>query len=459
MIITADQLGSATFKKDYGLKYAYLSGAMYRGISSKELVIAMGNAGLLGFLGTGGMSLEEIKKNIEFIQNQLSHNESYGMNLLCNLYYPEREMETVKLFLEYKIDKIEAAAFMQMTPALVLYRLRGLSRDHAGNIKCAHQIIAKVSRPEVAQAFMSPAPESVVSKLVASGQLGEEQATLSKHVPMSNAICLEADSGGHTDQGVSTVLVPSIQSLRKEIIKKYQYDTPIQIGLAGGIGTPEAAAAAFIMGADFILTGSINQCTVEAGISDNVKDLLQDINIQDTDYAPAGDMFEIGAKVQVLKKGVFFPARANKLYALYSHYNSLEEIPDALKKQIEEKFFRKSFHSIWEETKNDFITKNRHAELKKAEENPKTKMALIFRWYFKHSSKITFTGDEEYRVDYQVHTGPALGAFNQWVKRTSLENWRNRHVDQIAEKLMTETAELLTKRISFWNNPNSTIDT
>ncbi len=28
-------------------------------------------------------------------------------------------------------------------------------------------------------------------------------------------------------------------------------------------------------------------------MSDSVKDLLQDINIQDTDYAPAGDMFEV----------------------------------------------------------------------------------------------------------------------------------------------------------------------
>ncbi len=67
-------------------------------------------------------------------------------------------------------------------------------------------------------------------------------------------------------------------------------------------------------------------------MSDSVKDLLQDINIQDTDYAPAGDMFEIGAKVQVLKKGVFFPARAGKLFMLYNHYNALEEIPEKIQK-------------------------------------------------------------------------------------------------------------------------------
>ncbi|MCP4716601.1 MAG: hypothetical protein GY868_15880, partial [Deltaproteobacteria bacterium] len=189
-------------------------------------------------------------------------------------------------------------------------------KDADGNIECDHKILAKLSRPEVAEVFMSPAPERVVSKLLAENKITEEQAQMAKQVPMSYDICVEADSGGHTDQGIATVLLPSIQSLRKEMMSKHRYAKKLRVGLAGGIGTPEAGAAAFVMGADFIITGSINQCTVEAGMSDSVKNLLQDINIQDTDYAPAGDMFEIGAKVQVLKKGVFFPARAGKLFML-----------------------------------------------------------------------------------------------------------------------------------------------
>jgi hypothetical protein len=31
-----------------------------------------------------------------------------------------------------------------------------------------------------------------------------------------------------------------------------------------------------------VLTGSINQCTVEAAVSDRVKDLLQQLEVQDT---------------------------------------------------------------------------------------------------------------------------------------------------------------------------------
>lgn len=227
------------------------------------------------------------------------------------------------------------------------------------------------------------------------------------------------------------------------MMEKYRYQKKILLGAAGGIGTPEAAAAAFILGADFILTGSINQCTVEAATSEAVKDLLQQINVQDTEYVPAGDMFELGAKVQVMKKGLFFPARANKLFELYRRYNSIDEIDEKTKKQIEEKYFKRSFEKVFEECKS-FYSAN---EIEKAEQNPKHKMALIFRWYFGYSTNLALNGSKESRVDYQIHCGPALGAFNQWVKGSDKENWRNRHVDEIGKMIMAETAKLLSQRI------------
>ena len=448
--ITMDKLGSRSFQKRYGIKYSYLTGAMYRGIASKEMVLSIGKAGLLGFLGTGGMDLEEIEENLQLIQQGLSGSQAYGMNLLCNLHDPQVEMDTVELYLKYGVTCVEAAAFMMMTPALVYFRIKGLERDILGNIQCKHKIIAKISRPEVAKIFLSPPPERIVKKLLDEGKISWEESVMAKEVAMSFDLCVEADSGGHTDQGIPTVLLPSIQSMTRELQEKYQYSDPIHIGLAGGIGTPEAAASAFIMGADFILTGSINQCSVEAKMSAVVKTMLQDINVQDTEYAPAGDMFELGAKVQVLRRGVFFPARANKLFMLYSHYNSLDEIPEKIKTQLEEKYFKKTFQEIWEETKGYFEKKGDQYNLKKAEKNQKHKMALVFRWYFNHSAKLALAGEEKNRIDFQIHTGPALGAFNQWVKGTQLESWENRHVDLIAEKLMGETAQLLTTRLKLF---------
>lgn len=440
--LSADCLGSKEFKDRYHLKYAYLTGGMYKGIASKELVVKMGKAGFMGFLGTGGLELPQLEEAIRYIREELNNGQAYGMNMVANPIDAQQEEKTMDLYLQYGITTIEAAAFMQVTPALVRYRAKGLSRDSRGEITIANRLIAKISRPEVAEQFLCPAPERIVKKLLAARVITPEQGDLLKQVPMADDLCVEADSGGHTDQRMPYALMPAIIKLRDQMMEKYGYNQKIHVGAAGGIGTPEAAAAAFILGADFILTGSINQCTVEARTSDAVKDMLQEINVQDTDYAPAADMFEMGAKVQVLKKGVFFPARANKLYDLYRFYNSLDEIDEKTRKQIQERYFKRSFEEVYQDVKSFYRTK----EIENAERNPKHKMALIFKWYFGYSTRIALEGNIGHKVDFQVQCGPALGAFNQWVKGTQWEDWRKRHVDEIAEKIMKETADVLSHR-------------
>lgn len=451
--VKPESLGSTSFKKDYNIKYAYLTGAMYKGIASKELIVKLGKAQLLGFLGTGGMRMHQIEDYIQYIQSALKNKETFGVNLLCNLIHPQVEEDTVDLYFKHGVTNVEAAAYMQITPSLVRFRLKGAHRKGDGQIETPNRIIAKVSRPEVATAFMSPAPENILKRLVENGKLTQEEADCGKYIPVSEDICVEADSGGHTDQGIAYTLMPAMITLRNDLLKQYGYAKEIRVGAAGGIGAPESAAAAFIMGADFIMTGSINQCTPEAGMSDVVKDMLQQTNVQDTAYAPAGDMFEIGARVQVLKKGLFFPARANKLYDLYMRYNSIDEIDEKTKKQIQEKYFKRSFDDVWEETRN-FYAKSSPEELRRAEQSPKHKMSLIFRWYFVHTTRLAMNGSPEQKVDYQIHCGPAMGSFNQWVKGTPLEDWRNRHVDKIADKLMVETAQLLEKRFQNFTKEN-----
>jgi trans-AT polyketide synthase/acyltransferase/oxidoreductase domain-containing protein len=444
--ISPQALGAASFRADYGLRYAYLCGAMYKGISSKEMVVAAGRAGLLAYLGTGGMRLHALDESIQYIQRELGGHYPYGMNLLSNLDRQDLEMQTVQLFLRRGVMKVEAAAYMEISLALVAFRLAGLRRAQSGRIEASNRILAKVSRPEVAEAFMRPAPEALVRQLCEQGLLTPEQAELGRHLPMAQDICVEADSGGHTDRGNPYVLMPSIQGLRDRVMAEQRYAMPIRIGAAGGIGSPQAALAAFMLGADFIMTGSINQCTVEAGTSESVKDMLQGMNVQDTAYAPAGDMFEVGAKVQVLKKGVLFPSRASKLYELYNRFDSLDEIDGRTRSQIEEKYFRRSFEEVWKETR-EYYTHANPAKLVAAERNPKQKMALIFRWYFVHTTRLAMRGTADHRVDYQIHAGPAMGVFNQWVRGTPLEDWRNRRVAHLAELLMAETAKLLNYRI------------
>lgn len=440
---TAAGLGSAAFREKFHLKYAYLAGGMYRGISSVELVVALARAGLMGFYGTGGLKADEIENGIVRIQESLPHDAPYGVNFIAHTHHPELEDQLTDLLLIHGVRTIEASAFMEVTPALVRYRAKGLLRDADGRLQVRNRIVAKVSRPDVGAQFFAPAPQRLVDKLLASGAISAEEATLLATVPMADALCLEADSGGHTDQRMPFALIPAGLALRDEMQRQFP-DHPLFIGAAGGIGTPEAAAAAFVMGVDFVLTGSINQCTVEAGTSDLAKDMLQDMQVYDTDYAPSGDMFEMGSRVQVLKKGVFFPARANKLVALYRQFDSLDALDAKTRQQIEERYFQRSLETVLAEVQAEAAP----ADLERAARNPKQRMALVFRRYFKDSTRWAMAGDAEHKLDFQIHCGPALGAFNQWVTGTELASWRARHVDDLAERLMTATAALLERRFA-----------
>ncbi|HEX2841888.1 ACP S-malonyltransferase [Hyphomicrobium sp.] len=440
---TLERLGSRTFCREFGVRTAYLSGGMYQGVSSVDVVVRMAKAGLMGFFGAGGLRPAAIETAILAIQSQIPNGAPYGINFIAHANAPQVEDDLADLLMKHGVTTIEASAFMQVTPALVRYRAKGLERD--GNcIRSRHRIIAKISRPDVAKQFLSPAPEPILAKLIESGALTPEEADLARAAPVADAICVEADSGGHTDQRMPLTLLPAILAVRDRCAEITPRFGRVHVGAAGGIGTPEAAAAMFVMGADFILTGSINQCTVEAGTSDVVKDLLQSMNVHDTDYAPSGDLFEMGSKVQVLKKGIFFPARANKLVALYRQHESLDDIDDKTRALIEERYLKRTFAQVFDETAAAYPG----PDVERARRSPKHRMALVFRRYFRDSTRWALAGDLAHKVDFQVQCGPAQGAFNQWVGGNGLASWRDRHVDGIAERLMDETASLLNRRFA-----------
>jgi len=254
------------------------------------------------------------------------------------------------LYLKYGVRTVEASAFLDLTPNIVYYRVAGLSLNSANQIEIKNKVIAKISRREVATKFLQPAPARILKELIQQGLITELQANLASKVPMADDITVEADSGGHTDNRPLVCLLPSIIALRDEIQAQYNYSIPIRIGVAGGIGTPESALAGFMMGAAYIVTGSINQSCVESGACEHTKKLLAQAEMADMIMAPAADMFEMGVKLQVLKRGTMFPMRAQKLYELYRTYDSIEDIPAAEKEKLERQIFRKSIAEVWEGT-------------------------------------------------------------------------------------------------------------
>ena len=93
-------------------------------------------------------------------------------------------------------------------------------------------------------------------------------------------------------------------------------------------------------------------------------------------------------------------------------------------------------------TRSFFEKSSNFKEIEHAQNNPKHKMALIFRWYLGNSSKWPIVGDETRIGDYQIWCGPAMGAFNRWVEGSFLEAPENRTVQQIALNLLEGAAHV-----------------
>jgi trans-AT polyketide synthase/acyltransferase/oxidoreductase domain-containing protein len=163
--------------------------------------------------------------------------------------------------------------------------------------------------------------------------------------------------------------------------------------------------------------------------------MLADAKQADVAMAPAVDMFEMGVKLQVLKRGTMFAMRGNKLYELYRNYDAIEDIPSAELASLEKSIFKASVEEIWQNTRSFFLERDAE-QVEKAEKDPKHKMALMFRWYLGLSSRWANAGIAERQVDYQIWCGPAMGAFNEWVKDSLLEAPENRNVVSVALNIL-----------------------
>ena len=440
-----ESLGSRDFTHDYGLRYPYVFGAMANGITSTQMVEAAGRAGMLAFFGAAGLSIPQIESAIHDLQGRMA-GKPFGFNLIHSPSDHDLEMETVHLYLKQGIRLISASAYMDLTLPLVYFRIKGIREDATGIATPSQKIVAKVSREEVARKFFAPPPQKFIHQLLELDWITAQEARLAEAIPMADALTAEADSGGHTDNRPALTLLPTMISLRDAAMIEYRYRQSVCVGMGGGIATPESAAAAFAMGADYLVTGSINQACMEAGTSEAVRQMLSEAGQADVTMAPAADMFEMGVKVQVLKRGTMFPLRAGKLFDLYTSYDAYEEIPETQRQILERDFFRRSFLEEWTHTKAFFLNRD-PKQVARAEMDPKHQMALVFRSYLGRSSNWANTGQASRKIDYQIWCGPSIGAFNQWVKGSFLESAQNRNVVVVALNILLGAAIVSRKQI------------
>jgi len=432
--------GDRSFAQAHGLRYSYMAGSMAHGISSIALVKAMAKEGMLGSFGAAGLHLDTVEQAIHTLQADLGQ-QPFAVNFIHTPQEPLIEERLCDLLLQKNVRLVEASAFMRMSKALVRYRVKGLTRDGQGRILSKQQIIAKVSRVELAKHFWSPPPLAMLDALLAEGSITASEHELGQRVPLAHDLTVEADSGGHTDNRPLVTLLPQMLLLKNEMEKQYSYQDPLRVGAAGGIATPHAALAALAMGASYIVTGTINQACVEAGTSEEVRKLLAETQQSDLIMAPAADMFEMGVKLQVLKRGTMFAMRAQKLYELYRQYADLESIPEKERRTLEETYFRMPLPQAWAETKA-FFQKRDPTQIDLADRNPKHKMALVFRSYLGQSSHWANHGKADRKIDYQIWCGPAMAAFNDWVRGSAIDGLNERRAGIVGLNILYLSAVL-----------------
>ena len=437
-------LGDRSFTEVHGTRFAYVTGAMANGIATTRLVIEAARSGCLGFFGAAGLSYERVGAAIDEMVDALGHDGApWGCNLIHSPNEPALEEALADLYVARGVRKVSAAAYMSLTPAIVRYAYSGITVDAAGAVNRPNMVFAKISRPEVASHFMNPAPKPILDSLVASGKLTAEEARLAAALPVAEDYTVEADSGGHTDNRPLAPLFSAIQSVRDAVARDRGYTRPIRLGAAGGIGTPQAAAAAFALGASYVLTGTVNQACIESGMSTAGREMLAAADIADVTMAPAADMFELGVELQVLKRGTMFAPRSKRLYQLYRTYDSLDSIPADVAGELEKNVLGMTIGECWATTR-DFWMERDPEQVSKADADPRHKMALTFRSYLGMSSRWAIDGDQDRRTDYQIWCGPAMGAFNSWTAGTFLAEPSRRTIAQVAKNLL-EGAAVITR--------------
>ncbi len=440
--IYPEWLGDRTFLEAHRVRFPYVAGAMANGIATAELVVAMARAGMLGFFGAAGLLPDRVERALDRIEDG-TRGASFGANLIASPNEPALEERVCAIYLARGVERISASAYVDLTPSVVRFALSGVEEAPDGTVRRRRHVFAKVSRPEVARRFLSPAPGAIVEMLLRDGKITAREAALASRIPIAEDLTVEADSGGHTDNQALGAVFPVMMRLRDRLCEEHRYARTIRVGAAGGLGTPSAVASAFSLGAAYVLTGSINQCAVESGLSAEGKRMLAEASMGDVVMAPAADMFEQGVKVQVLRRGTMFGPRASRLYALYTRYDSLEAMPEPERSKLEREVLGAPIDEVWASTKAFFAERDPR-EIERAEREPKHKMALVFRWYLGSSSKWAILGEPSRRLDYQIWCGPAMGAFNDWARGSFLEDPAERTVTAIALNLL-EGAAIVTR--------------
>ena len=247
-----------------GIKYPIFQGAMAQ-IARHELVSAVSNAGALGILASGGVSPEELRKEIQ--QCKELTDKPFAVNLM--LMMPNID-EIIDVVIEEGVKIVTTGAG---TPRKFMPRLK----------EAGIKVIPVI--PSVKAA-------------VKMEELG------------CDAVVVEGmEAGGHVGNSTTMALLPQVTSA-----------VNIPVIAAGGIADGRGMAAAYCLGASGVQMGTVFLASEECPVTDAYKNMI--IEAVDTSTTLTGEKF--GASVRGIKNEL--TKRYHELEEQSSTLMELEEL-------------------------------------------------------------------------------------------------------------------------------------
>ena len=247
-----------------GIKYPIFQGAMAQ-IARHELVSAVSNAGALGILASGGVSPEELRKEIQ--QCKELTDKPFAVNLM--LMMPNID-EIIDVVIEEGVKIVTTGAG---TPRKFMPRLK----------EAGIKVIPVI--PSVKAA-------------VKMEELG------------CDAVVVEGmEAGGHVGTSTTMALLPQVTSAVK-----------IPVVAAGGIADGRGMAAAYCLGASGVQMGTVFLASEECPVTDSYKNMF--LEAVDTSSTLTGEKF--GAPVRGIKNEL--TKRYHELEEQSSTLMELEEL-------------------------------------------------------------------------------------------------------------------------------------
>ena len=247
-----------------GIKYPVFQGGMAQ-IARHELASAVSNAGGLGIIASGGMSIEQIRE--EIINCKKHTDKPFAVNLMLMMHNINEIIDVV----------IEEGVGIVTTGA-------GTPRKYM---------------PKLKEAGIKVIP--VIPSVKAAKKMEELGC---------DAVVVEGmEAGGHVGESTTMALLPQVTSA-----------VNIPVIAAGGIADGRGVAAAYCLGASGVQMGTVFLATEECPISDNYKNVI--LEAVDTSTTLTGTKF--GAPVRGIKNEL--TKRYHELEEKSSTLMELEEL-------------------------------------------------------------------------------------------------------------------------------------